>query len=62
MLYEVITHAERLMVRYRIADYRDQLASELSQGARKLLDIAMAVAGRPKILLLDEPTSGISIV
>ena len=27
---------------------------------RKLLDIAMAVAGRPKLLLLDEPTSGVS--
>ena len=28
---------------------------------RKLLDIAMAVAGQPRVLLLDEPTSGISI-
>jgi branched-chain amino acid transport system ATP-binding protein len=28
---------------------------------RKLLDIAMAVAGEPRVLLLDEPTSGISI-
>jgi branched-chain amino acid transport system ATP-binding protein len=28
---------------------------------RKLLDIAMAVAGSPRMLLLDEPTSGISI-
>jgi branched-chain amino acid transport system ATP-binding protein len=28
---------------------------------RKLLDIAMAVAGAPRMLLLDEPTSGISI-
>jgi branched-chain amino acid transport system ATP-binding protein len=57
---ELIERAERLMTRYRIADFRDQLASDLSQGARKLLDIAMAMAGHPKILLLDEPTSGIS--
>ena len=57
---ELIERAERIMERYRIAAFRDQLASDLSQGARKLLDIAMAVAGRPKILLLDEPTSGIS--
>ena len=28
---------------------------------RKLLDIAMAVVGNPKILLLDEPTSGVSV-
>jgi branched-chain amino acid transport system ATP-binding protein len=57
---ELIERAERIMERYRIAPFRDQLASDLSQGGRKLLDIAMAVAGRPKILLLDEPTSGIS--
>jgi len=57
---ELISRAEQIMERYRIAQYRDQLASDLSQGARKLLDIAMAVAGRPKVLLLDEPTSGIS--
>jgi len=56
----LIERAEKLMERYRIGEYRDQLASDLSQGARKLLDIAMAVAGRPKVLLLDEPTSGIS--
>ncbi len=35
--------------------------STLPQGVRKLLDIAMAVAGAPRLLLLDEPTSGISI-
>lgn len=29
------------------------------QGARKLLDIAMATCGRPKLVLLDEPTSGV---
>jgi branched-chain amino acid transport system ATP-binding protein len=33
----------------------------LPQGVRKLLDIAMAVVGAPRVLLLDEPTSGISI-
>ena len=36
-------------------------AATLPQGVRKLLDIAMAVAGAPRLLLLDEPTSGISI-
>jgi len=57
---ELVERAEQLMTRYRIAGFRDHLASDLSQGARKLLDIAMAMAGHPKILLLDEPTSGIS--
>ncbi|HEX2215640.1 MAG TPA: ABC transporter ATP-binding protein [Xanthobacteraceae bacterium] len=46
---------------FRIGSYRDALASTLPQGVRKLLDIAMAIAGSPRVLLLDEPTSGISI-
>jgi branched-chain amino acid transport system ATP-binding protein len=33
----------------------------LPQGVRKLLDIAMALMGAPRVLLLDEPTSGISV-
>ena len=49
------------LARYSIAEYRDQLASTLPQGIRKLLDIAMATVRKPKILLLDEPTSGISV-
>ena len=36
-------------------------AATLPQGVRKLLDIAMAVVGAPRVVLLDEPTSGISI-
>ena len=48
------------MVRYQIADYRDVAASALPQGVRKLLDIAMATVRKPKLLMLDEPTSGIS--
>jgi branched-chain amino acid transport system ATP-binding protein len=33
----------------------------LPQGVRKLLDIAMAMSLRPRLILLDEPTSGVSI-
>ena len=36
------------------------LAGGLSQGERKLLDVAVAYALRPKLLFLDEPTSGVS--
>ncbi|MDH4174219.1 MAG: ABC transporter ATP-binding protein [Betaproteobacteria bacterium] len=57
---ELLERAEVILERYRIAQHRDQLASDLSQGARKLLDIAMAVVSAPRVLLLDEPTSGIS--
>ena len=50
-----------LLNRYRLADYRTQPAHALPQGVRKLLDIAMAVVHRPRLLLLDEPTSGVSL-
>lgn len=55
--------AERVdqhLVRYQISDYRDVAAAALPQGVRKLLDIAMATVRKPKLLMLDEPTSGIS--
>ncbi|MEO1191077.1 MAG: ATP-binding cassette domain-containing protein [Pseudomonadota bacterium] len=45
---------------YSIADYADRLAGVLPQGVRKLLDIAMAVAAEPQVVMLDEPTSGVS--
>ena len=39
---------------------RDALAGELSFGQRRLLELAMVLMNRPKLLLLDEPTSGIN--
>jgi branched-chain amino acid transport system ATP-binding protein len=51
---------DTLIERFNLAGYRDQAAGLLPEGVRKLLDIAMAVAGRPNLLLLDEPTSGVS--
>lgn len=51
---------ENLLERFRLTDYRDQLVSELPGGVRKLIDIALAVTRKPKILLLDEPTSGVA--
>jgi branched-chain amino acid transport system ATP-binding protein len=43
-----------------LGDLRDRLAAHLSQGDRKRLELAMAVALKPKLLLLDEPTAGMS--
>ncbi len=40
--------------------YADAIASTLSEGLRKLADITLALALEPKLLLLDEPTSGVS--
>jgi len=58
---ESVAEAETLLELFEIARYRHTLAATLPQGVRKLLDIGMAVAGSPRLLLLDEPTSGISI-
>ncbi len=38
----------------------EQLAGELSYGQRKLLELAMALMGQPRMLLLDEPTAGVN--
>ncbi|HVS69568.1 MAG TPA: ATP-binding cassette domain-containing protein [Mycobacteriales bacterium] len=40
--------------------YRDKLVRELSTGTRRMVDIAMALAYDPTVLLLDEPSSGIA--
>jgi branched-chain amino acid transport system ATP-binding protein len=58
---ETTAQAEAALTHFQIEKYRDALASTLPQGMRKLLDIAMATAGSPRLLLLDEPTSGISL-
>ena len=58
---ELLDGAEAIIARYNIADYREQEAGLLPQGVRKLLDIAMAMAHRPSVVLLDEPTSGVSV-
>ncbi len=52
--------ADEMLERFHLREYRDEPASVLPEGVRKLLDIAMALAVKPSILLLDEPTSGVS--
>ena len=52
--------AEQLLERFRLQPYRTQAGRTLPQGVRKQLDIALALTGKPKVLLLDEPTSGVA--
>ena len=46
--------------RLGLADRAEQAAGTLSHGDRRLVEIAMALAARPELLLLDEPTAGMS--
>src|SRR5579871_1415701 len=46
--------------RFRLADRADDLAGELSHGQQQWLEITLALTSRPKLLLLDEPTGGMS--
>ncbi|WP_020683839.1 ABC transporter ATP-binding protein [Marinobacterium rhizophilum] len=52
-VYEVLTSIQLL-------DRSDVLAGSLPEGHKKLLDIAMALVLRPRLLIMDEPTSGVS--
>lgn len=49
-----------LLDRFGLLPQAQRPVKELPGGVRKLLDIAMALTGHPKLLLLDEPTSGVS--
>jgi ABC-type branched-subunit amino acid transport system ATPase component len=40
--------------------FRDKFVSELSTGSRRIVDLAMAIAHDPSVLILDEPSSGIA--
>ena len=46
----------------RLANHPEKLAGDLSSGGRKQLELLMALAGKPKLLLLDEPMAGLGHV
>lgn len=58
---ERIARADEVLAEFAVQRYRDAVVRTVPQGARKLVDIAMALIGRPRMLLLDEPTSGVSV-
>ncbi len=57
---EVRKEAFEVLGQFGLAAKSEVLAGGLAQGERKLLDVAVAYALRPKLLFLDEPTSGVS--
>ncbi len=56
----VRTETFDVLGQFGLKDKSPVLAGGLAQGERKLLDVAVAYALRPKLLFLDEPTSGVS--
>jgi branched-chain amino acid transport system ATP-binding protein len=56
----VTQEASDLLEQFGIGGKAQAPARDLAQGERKLLDVAVAYALRPKLLFLDEPTSGVS--
>ena len=52
--------AKEVLQQFGLENKAGMLAGGIAQGERKLLDVAVAVALRPKLLFLDEPTSGVS--
>ncbi len=52
--------ADRLIEILELGSYRDKLVRELSTGLRRIVDIACVLAAEPRLLLLDEPSSGIA--
>jgi len=56
----VADEAAQVLRQFGLASKAAMPAAGLSQGERKLLDVAVAYALKPKLLFLDEPTSGVS--
>ncbi len=52
--------AAEILQRFGLYEIANRPVSLVPQGYRKLIDIAMALSLRPKLLFLDEPTSGVS--
>jgi branched-chain amino acid transport system ATP-binding protein len=53
--------ADEAIERMRLSRLADVSAAMLSHGDQRLLEIAMAIAQKPRLLMLDEPTQGLSI-
>ena len=57
---ELVDRAGHLLERVGLADSSRKLAGDLAHGQQRSLEVAMALACEPKLLLMDEPTAGMS--
>ena len=56
-----VEETDRVLSLCGLGSKRDLVAGELAQGDKKRLELAIALAGKPRLLFLDEPTAGMSI-
>ena len=56
---DIVTESIELLETLGIADVRDARVGSLPYGKQRLLEIAIALAAKPKLLLLDEPAAGV---
>lgn len=61
VIAQSVERAEQALDRLHLSRFADVPANMLSHGDQRLLEIAMAVAQAPRLLMLDEPTQGLSI-
>lgn len=59
-LEQYLEEAYAILDRVDLADRADEPASALSHGAKRQLEVGVALAGDPDVLLLDEPNAGVS--
>ena len=52
--------AEQILTDLGMADQMQQIASEMSRGNKRRLELAMSLIQKPRLLLLDEPTAGMA--
>jgi len=57
---EVMQRSRRALADVGLADKENQLAREISHGEQRQLELAIALAAAPRVLLLDEPAAGLS--
>lgn len=57
--HELVRRSLDALKRFGLLDEADRPAGELPYGSQRLLDLGMALAGSPKVALLDEPSAGI---
>jgi branched-chain amino acid transport system ATP-binding protein len=60
LMRDVVDQTLQILEDIGLAEFKDEIAGNLSHGDQKRLEIGIALATKPKLLLLDEPTAGLA--